>query len=127
MIDVVVVIGVFALLAGIAAAIFQFLRWREMRKRQLAEANPLRTLELQLRLADVAEEIRRLENGDGFAKAHHLRAAQAAYDALLAEACRRAGVGAELSGVASTTRSKPATEDTRFGMELALCSRGWSW
>ena len=49
--------------------------------------------EVARRLGSLAEEIQRLE-GDRlvFAKAHRIKVAQSAYDAVLGEACRLAGV-----------------------------------
>jgi len=92
-------------------------RAKERRRRQ--EDDPLTTLQLQLRLGQMAREIQALAGGDTrFAAAHHTRAAQAAYDELLREACRRAGVG---------DGAPIVTESDRLLRELELSSRGWSW
>ena len=97
-------------------------RWRALpgprsRRRSLVP-DPFDTLHVQLRLALLAAEIQRLE-GDRlvFAKAHRARAAQSAYDALLIEACRLAGI---------EPRGGTGPED-REREELELASRGWFW
>lgn len=95
------------------------LRKRAARAHRRRDEDPLTTLQLQLRLGQIAHEIRALEGGDPrFAGAFHTRAAQAAYDALLREACRRAGIDDE---------SPITSEDDRLLRELELSSRGWSW
>ncbi|HEY5516145.1 MAG TPA: hypothetical protein VIK12_08055, partial [Pengzhenrongella sp.] len=82
--------------------------------------NPFEVLRVQTRLGVVADEVRMLElNETVFARAHHLEATQAAYDALLAEACGLAGVATEPGG--------PNDELERFREEVELTSRGWSW
>ncbi|QAY71726.1 hypothetical protein ET471_03940 [Xylanimonas protaetiae] len=78
---------------------------------------------LQLRLGQMAAEIQQLAGSHGFAAAHHTRAAQAAYDALLAEACRRAG----LDVVTPLRATEVSRESERLREELELTSRGWSW
>lgn len=95
---------------------------RQNRTRQTAE-QPMQTIELQLRLSELAAEVQRLERGDEWARGHHLRAAETAYDYLLAEACARAGVAEELAAAAKLRAAKPA----RLDMELALSERGWNW
>ena len=92
---------------------------RAERRHRERQDDPLTTLQLQLRLGQIAREIRALAGDDArFATAHHTRAAQAAYDELLREACRRAGVEDD----------SPITSETdRLLRELELSSRGWSW
>ncbi|HET6755629.1 MAG TPA: hypothetical protein VFH23_16940 [Jiangellaceae bacterium] len=90
--------------------------WR--RSRHPAGPDPFVTLTLQTRLTRLAGEINRLEQDGGrWARAHHLGAAQAAYDDLLTEACRLLQV--------------PVPEGTRpvrrLLAESELRSRGWSW
>ncbi len=97
-------------------------RRREYLRRQV-EGDPLDTLVLQVQLGQIATELRRLSDSRGFAVAHHTRAAQAAYDALLAEACRRAGIPVE--GPAHVT--DVAREAERLREELELTERGWTW
>lgn len=97
-------------------------RRREHERRQ-REGDPIDTLTLQLRLGQIASELRALSGSRGFATAHHTRAAQAAYDALLAEACRRAGL--PVDGPMRAT--DVARESERLREELELTSRGWNW
>lgn len=87
--------------------------------------DPFEVLHLQLRLGMLAEQVRLLENDpSGWARAHRLQAARAAYDGLLRDACRLAGV--------EVTDAAPAylpvrDEGERFREEIELASRGWSW
>lgn len=88
------------------------------------ELDPFEVLRVQLRLGALAEEVRALErNGNLYARGHHLKATQAAYDALLIEACVLAGI-ATAPGSRSTL---PQDELERFREEVELASRGWSW
>ena len=50
--------------------------------------------EIQTRMSQLAAEIRALEQSDSLSRSHHIKAAQIAYDGLLAEACKRVGVPA---------------------------------
>ncbi|MBL0884970.1 hypothetical protein [Myceligenerans indicum] len=87
--------------------------------------DPLVTLRLQTRLGDLASELRHVEEDpDLFARAHHWRAVQSAYDALLHEACRLAGVPTD---AAPLRLDEQASADERLREELELSSRGWSW
>jgi len=80
--------------------------------------DPFRVLDVQLRLARLADEVRRVEAQPAMlARAHHLRAALEAYDAVLAEAC----------ALAQTTAGPAASDDLRLDRELLLSARGWSW
>lgn len=88
------------------------------RRRQEADSSPLATLELQLRLGQMAAEIRALSASGHFAAAHHTKAAEVAYDRLLDEACHRAG----LHGYEPI-----ANEEDRVIKELELSARGWAW
>ncbi|GAB2462042.1 hypothetical protein [Xylanimonas ulmi] len=113
-------------LAG--AAVLTHVAVREWRRRRAAarrsiEGDPIDTLTLQIRLGEIAHEIQALAASNAFAAAHHTRAAQAAYDALLAEACRRAGLPVEGPGEATARTS----EAERLREELELASRGWTW
>ncbi|WP_425955887.1 hypothetical protein [Xylanimonas sp. McL0601] len=110
------------LVASVRAAVRASRRRRAARRRQ-AEGDPLDTLMLQLRLGQIAHELQALADNHSFAAAHHTRAAEAAYDALLAEACRRAGLTVE-GPRRATDRT---TEAERLREELELASRGWSW
>lgn len=90
-----------------------------LRRRPVPGPDPFDTLRLQTRLGHLAAEIRRVEATRMYAKAHRLMALEAAYDDLLDEACRLAGV----PGEADLKRS----EAKRWQEEQELASRGWSW
>ncbi|WP_406048062.1 hypothetical protein [Kribbella sp. NBC_00889] len=93
---------------------------RRRRRRAGVEADPFATLWVQTRLGHLAGEIRRIETTPRiYARAHRLMAVEAAYDDLLDEACRLAGV----PGEADLERS----EEKRWLEERELASRGWSW
>ncbi|TDE07931.1 hypothetical protein [Jiangella asiatica] len=80
--------------------------------------DPFQTLNVQLRLSRVVGEIRRLECDQGrWARAHHLAAATRAYDDLLLDAARLAGV---------PVPDAPAPV-RRVMIESALRHDGWSW
>ncbi|MCL2594444.1 MAG: hypothetical protein FWD83_02825 [Promicromonosporaceae bacterium] len=112
-----------AVMLGLALARFAT-RTRRRRPWQTPHGDPFVTLELQMRLGKVSERLRVLTGADGgFASAHHHRATQAAYDSLLAEACRLAGV--ESSAPYLSARS--VTTGDRLLRELELSSRGWTW
>lgn len=93
--------------------------------------DPFEVLALQCRLTALSAEIQRLEQDSStIALAHHLRATQYAYDALLDEACRLIGVLAEAEAPPvpdESTGSWTVNEETRMRKELELCSRGWTW
>ncbi|ACZ32102.1 hypothetical protein Xcel_3101 [Xylanimonas cellulosilytica DSM 15894] len=113
-------------LVGAVALTCAAVRARNRRReyeRRMRDGDPLDTLVLQLRLGQIAAELRRLAESHDFATAHHTRAAQAAYDALLAEACRRAGLDVP-PPAAATHRTE---ESERLREELELTSRGWTW
>jgi hypothetical protein len=87
--------------------------------------DPLVTLRLQLRLGQLAAELRRVEEDPGvYARAHHWFAVQSAYDALLREACRLAGLPMDRAPLRADERT---AADERLREELELSSRGWSW
>jgi hypothetical protein len=90
-----------------------------LRRPAVPEPDPFDTLFLQTRLGHLAGEIRRVEATRMYAKAHKLMALEAAYDDLLDEACRLAGVADE----ADLKRG----EAKRWLEEQELASRGWSW
>lgn len=88
--------------------------------------DPLAVLALQVRLGVLADHIRALEADERlWARARRLEAAQAAYDALLDEACRLAGIPSHLPPGGAGLRR--CSEPDRFEDELALAQRGWSW
>lgn len=88
--------------------------------------DPFEVLRVQMRLAALADEVRALErSADVYARVHHLRATEAAYDALLDEACRLAGVPRAPGPTRLSTVAQD--RDERFREEVELASRGWSW
>jgi hypothetical protein len=92
--------------------------WR--RTRSAAGPDPFETLTVQTRLTRLAGEINRLEQesrSGRWARAHHLTAAQAAYDRVLTEACNLLEV--------PVPDGTPAVR--RVLAESELRSRGWSW
>ncbi|MFE6968715.1 hypothetical protein [Isoptericola sp. NPDC057653] len=98
---------------------------RRSRRRRPAVADPLLTLTVQVRLGELARELRAIDDDPQvYARAHHARAAQEAYDALLREACRLAGLGVVDLPRRAGERAESAE---RLREELELSSRGWSW
>lgn len=95
------------------------------RLRPARRPDPLVTLRLQIRLGELAAELRRVEEDpEVYARAHHWFAVQAAYDGLLREACRLAGLPAQAAPLGVDDH---ATADERLREELELSARGWSW
>lgn len=98
---------------------------RPGRRRRTPPPDPLATLALQLRLSELAAEMRRIEaDPDVYARAHHYLAVQGAYDALLREACRLTGLPVDDAPLRAGFRTG---DDERFREELELSARGWSW
>lgn len=107
-------------------------RWRAR------SADPFDALEVQLSLARLEREIERLRGHGGrdFAQAHHLRAAMLAYDQLLTQACRLAGIdpptadrhqdatGTERNG---QRPEDPGSEVERVLAVAALTAHNWRW
>lgn len=94
-------------------------------RRRAAAPDPLATLALQVRLTELAAELRRIEaDPDVYARAHHYLAVQGAYDALLREACRLTGLPVADAPLRAGFRTG---DDERFREELELSARGWSW
>uniref|UniRef100_UPI0020283EC2 hypothetical protein n=1 Tax=Actinotalea sp. C106 TaxID=2908644 RepID=UPI0020283EC2 len=93
--------------------------------------DPFAVLRLQLRLGALASQLRALDaDPHPWARGRRQMAVQAAYDALLAEACRLADVeptASEPEGVSLREAGLPLSEAERFREELALAERGWSW
>ncbi|AEE47814.1 hypothetical protein [Cellulomonas fimi] len=82
--------------------------------------DPFDALRVQERLGAVADHVRSLElDPRTFARAERIIASQLAYDQLLAEACRLAGVE-----VLPRPKGDPAE---RFREEVELAARGWTW
>ncbi|OLT50954.1 hypothetical protein [Cellulosimicrobium sp. CUA-896] len=97
--------------------------FRARRRRPVPD--PLETLALQVRLSELAAEMRRIEaDPDVYARAHHYLAVQGAYDALLREACRLTGLPVEDAPLRAGLHAGDAE---RFREELELSARGWSW
>jgi len=84
------------------------------------QADPFEALRVQRSLARLEREIDRLRGDDDeiFAGAHHLRAAVLAYDGLLTEARRLAGLPAEPAVHSSAGRLLAVAE---------LHASGWDW
>ena len=100
--------------------------WRPFGGAPARELDPFEVLRVQLRLGALADEVRALErNTNLYARGHHLKATQAAYDALLIEACELAGISTRPDPCARRTFSQG--EQERFREEVELASRGWSW
>jgi len=82
--------------------------------------DPFVTLHVQDRLGAVARHVQRLEaDTTVIARAEKIIATQIAYDYLLEEACRMAGVD-----VLPHAQGDPAE---RFREEVELAGRGWAW
>ena len=91
-----------------------------LRRHPVPAPDPFDTLRLQTRLGDLSTKIRSVESAPHvYAKAHRLMALEAAYDDLLDEACR-------LAGVPDQAECRRA-EEKRWQEEQELASRGWSW
>lgn len=85
-----------------------------------AAPDPFDALTVQTRLGIVAEHLRVLEEDPhAWARAERMIASQLAYDALLAEACR-------LAGVEVLPRAKGDPWE-RLREEVELAARGWTW
>lgn len=95
------------------------------RRRRQAGPDPLVTLAIQIRLGELSHELHKVtEDPDVYARAHHWRAAQDAYDAMLRDACRAAGLSDADRPLRADER---VSEDERLREELELSARGWSW
>lgn len=93
-------------------------RRAEQARRQFPD--PFDALLVQTRLGIVAEHLRRLEDDThAWARAERIIAGQLAYDQLLAEACR-------LAGVEVLPRAKGDPWE-RLREEVELTARGWTW
>lgn len=91
-----------------------------VRRSEPETPDPFVALRLQTRLGIVADHARALEaDARTFALAERVIATRLAYDALLAEACR-------LAGVEVLPRAKGDPQE-RFREEVELAARGWSW
>ncbi|WP_372593666.1 hypothetical protein [Actinotalea sp.] len=99
--------------------------WSRWRRRAEPPPDPFAALEIQLQLARVSAQLRALYSEPRiWARGSRVIATQAAYDSLLATACRLAGVETrEEDTVPGLTRS----DDERTREELELLTRGWAW
>lgn len=84
------------------------------------DSDPFDALHVQVRLGIVADHLRELEDDThAWARAERIIASQLAYDALLADACR-------LAGVEVLPRAKGDPWE-RLREEVELAARGWTW
>ncbi|WP_426593952.1 hypothetical protein ACPPVS_00435 [Cellulomonas sp. McL0617] len=123
---------VFRLAWGFVATPEQVPRWQRalagwleriaahLRRQHPPVYDPFTTLHVQSRLGKVADHMRELEaDPHTYARAERLIASGLAYDQLLAEACKLAGVEVE---------PHPKGDGAeRFREETELASRGWAW
>lgn len=99
---------------------------RPASRRPAPAPDPFDVLVVQVQLGRLTAQMRALEaDPHAWARGRRMLAAQAAYDALLAEACRLAGVPVEQEW--SPEPWGPTREPERFREEMELASRGWSW
>ncbi len=88
--------------------------------RRVPPPDPFDALHVQMRLGIVAQHLQRLEaDPHAWARAERIVASQLAYDALLADACR-------LAGVEVLPRAKGDPWE-RMREEVELAARGWTW
>ena len=93
-------------------------------RRRRREPEPLPPVLLGLELRRLGAEVQRIDSSDLPAKAMRLRAATAAYDYVLLEACRSLEV--PLPGKASPIGT-PLTQDQRLAAETSLVGAGFTW
>lgn len=85
--------------------------------------DPFEVLRIQSRLGSLTTEIRRLESDPrAYARKRRLEAVMAAYDDLLDEGCRLAGVPAKNDG-----DDVEGSAERRWHEEQLLAERGWTW
>jgi len=99
--------------------------WSRLRGREDVPPDPFAALEVQLGLTRVSEQLRALHSEPRvWARGRRVIATQAAYDSLLATACRLAGIETLADdAVPGLTRS----ESERAREEFELLIRGWAW
>ncbi len=91
-----------------------------LRRHRTTPPDPFAALRVQQRLGIVAAYVQKLEaDTTVIARAERIIASQLAYDYLLEEACRMAGVD-----VPEHALGDPGE---RFREEVELASRGWAW
>jgi hypothetical protein len=113
----------------VARAVGRFFRQdRKRRSSPSDQPDPFTVLNVQHRLGLIATELRVLEAKDAdltyYARAHRIHTRRSAYDQLLAEACKLAGVPAQHPGPEGRICR---TADERFSVEMELAARGWHW
>lgn len=97
--------------------------WLRRRGHGPIEPDPFAMLTVQEQLSRLAAHIRALDaDPKVWARGRRMIAAQTAYDAVLAEACRMAGVDLDAGPM-----PLPLDEPERFREEIELAERGWSW
>lgn len=106
---------------AVAGGVLVVLRRRRRAAAALARfPDPFDARLVQTRLSIVAQHLRRLEDDPrAWARAERIIAGQLAYDQLLAEACR-------LAGVEVLPRAKGDPWE-RLREEVELTARGWTW
>lgn len=92
--------------------------WTRLRRRR--EPEPLPSVLIAMELRRLEAEVRRVEAGDAPHRAMRMRAALAAYDALLLELCERVGVEAPGSPT-------PLRSGERLALEAELVAAGHDW
>jgi hypothetical protein len=99
-------------------------RLRLRGRRRRSEPEPLPAVLLGLELRRLGAEVQRIDSSDLPAKAMRLRAATAAYDYVLLEACRSLEV--PLPGTDGPIGT-PLTQDQRLAAETSLVGAGFTW
>ncbi|MDR2702883.1 MAG: hypothetical protein LBB58_00860 [Cellulomonadaceae bacterium] len=108
--------GLFAILITLGMGLWRAMLARAERK---VAATLLADLSLQTRLGQLAAELAALESGPTYARNFKVKAATLAYEGLLVEACKRAGISPE---------PQSHYEDIeRLRKERALTAAGWAW
>lgn len=91
-----------------------------LRRPRSAPPDPFAALRVQQRLGVVARYVQKLEaDTTVIARAERIIASQLAYDYLLEEACRMAGI--------EVLEHAVGDPGERFREEVELASRGWAW
>ena len=95
------------------------------RRPTVPEHDPFAVLAVQTRLGILAAQVQALEaDHRAYGRARRIIATQAAYDAVLVEACHLAGVPTETP---ADDGALTLPEPVRFQDELELAARGWAW
>lgn len=106
---------------AVAAGLAAFRSRRARRRRR--DPDPFAALAVQMRLGELAGQLRGIEQDTAaWARGRRATAVLAAYDDMLVKACQLAGVAVDAS-----YQVLGRSEDERFREEVALAERGWSW